>query len=81
MEYSPPRLHTGMVVVERAIQILKNLISANLENRIGFTESMNRILRVVRNSIYTTQSEPLKLHFGRKPRTELINKAEDNGSY
>ena len=41
MEYSPPRLHTGMGVVERAIQILKNLINANLENTIGSTESMN----------------------------------------
>ena len=44
IEKSPPRLHTGTVAVERSIQALKNLIIANLEDKIGFTESVNRAL-------------------------------------
>ena len=32
IEYSTPRMHTGTGAVERAIQTLKNLIIANLED-------------------------------------------------
>ena len=53
MEYSPPRLHTRTAAVERAIQILKNLIIANLEDEIGFTENINQALKVVRFTNYT----------------------------
>ena len=35
-------------VVERAIQTLKNLIIANLEDKVGFTENKNRALRIKR---------------------------------
>ena len=35
-------MHTGNGAVERAIQTLKNLLIANLEDGIGITESVNR---------------------------------------
>ena len=47
MKYSPPRLHAGTGAVESAVQTLKHLIIANLEDKIGFTESVNRTLRVM----------------------------------
>ena len=53
LEYSPPRLPTGTGVVENAIQTLTNLIFANLEDKIGFTESIKRALRVMRFMIHT----------------------------
>ena len=40
-DYNPPGLHTGTGAVERAIQRLKKLIRANLEDKIGFTEIAN----------------------------------------
>ena len=52
-EYSPSLLFTGTGTVERAIQTLKNLLIANLENKIGFTESINLALRVMRFTIHT----------------------------
>ena len=62
-EYSPPRLHTGMVAVERATQKLKILIIAILEDNIGFTGSINRALRVMRFTILTgLKLSPLELH-------------------
>ena len=72
IKFSPPRLHTGTGAVERAIQTLKNLIVANLEDKIGLTGSINRALRVMRFSIHAGLNvSPFELHHGRKPRTEL----------
>ena len=53
IEYSPPRLHTGMAVVECAIQTPKDLIIANLGDKMGFTKSINRVMRVMRFTIHT----------------------------
>ena len=74
IEYCTPRMHTGKGIVERAIQTLKNLIKANLEDGIGITEGVNRALRVMRFTVHTgLKMKPFELHHGRKPRTELTN--------
>ena len=75
-------MHTGNGAVERAIQTLKNLIIANLEDGIGITESVNRALRVMRFTIHTgLKITPFELHHGRKPRTEFINIVKDGKTY
>ena len=82
IEYSPPRLHTGTGAVERAIQTLKNLIIANLEDKIDLTASVNRASRVMRFTIHAgLKVSPFEQHRGRKPRTELTNIIKDNKSY
>ena len=82
IEYCTPRVHTGNGVVERAIQTLKNLIIANLEDGISLTESVNRALHVMRFTIHTgLKLTPFELHHGRKPRTELTNIVKDGKSY
>ena len=71
-------MNTGNGAVERAIQRLKNLIIANLEDGIGITESVNRPLRDMRLTIHTgLKITPFELHHGRKPRTELTNIVKD----
>ena len=78
IEYCTPRMNTGNGVVKRAIQTLKNLIIANLEDGIGITESVNRALWVKRFTIHTgLKITPFELHHGRKPRTELTNIVKD----
>ena len=63
-------MHTVNGAVGRAIQTLKNLIIANLEDGIGITESVNRASRVMRFTIHTgLKITPFELHHGRKPRT------------
>ena len=57
--YSTPRLHTGTGAVERAIQTLKNLIIANLEDETCLTEYVNKALNVMRFTIITIH-EPHK---------------------
>ena len=75
-------MHTGYGAVERAIQTLKNLIVANLEDGIGITESVNRALRVMRFTIHTgLKITPFELHHGRKPRPELTNIVIDGKTY
>ena len=75
-------MHTGNGAVERAIQTLKSLIIANLEDGIGITESVNRALRVLRFTIHTGRKiTPFELHHGRKPRTELTNIVKDGKTY
>ena len=77
-----PRVHTGNGVVERAIQTLKNLIIANLEDGKSLTESVNRALHVMRFTVHTgLKITPFELHHGRKPRTELTNIVKDGKSY
>ena len=82
IEYCTPRLHTGNGVVERAIQILKNLMLTILEEGRDLTESVNRALRVMHFTIHTgLKRTPFELHHGRKPRTELTNIVKDGKTY
>ena len=75
-------MHTGNGVVERAIQTIKNLIIANMEDGLCLTESVNRALRVMRFTIHTgLKITPFELHHGRKPRTELTNIVKDGKTY
>ena len=75
-------MHTGNGAVERAIQTLKNLLIANLEDGIGITESVNRALRVMRFTILAgLKITPFELHHGSKPRTELTNIVKDGKTY
>ena len=81
-EYCTPRIHTEKGVVERAIQTIKNLIIANMEDGLCLTESVNRALRVMRFTIHTgLKITPFELHHGRKPRTELTNIVKDCKTY
>ena len=71
-----------MGAVERAIQTLKNLFTANLEDNTCLTECVNRALNVMRFTIHTgLKTTPLELHHGRKPRTELTNIIKDGKSF
>ena len=82
IEYSTPRVHTGTGAVERAIQTLKNLIIANLEDNTCLTECVNRALNVMRFTIHTgLKTTPFELHHGPKPRTELTNIIKDGRSF
>ena len=77
----PPNAY-GNGTVEGAIQTLKNLIIANMEDNISLTESLNRALHVMRFTIHTgLKLTPFELHHGRKPRTELTNIVKDGNSY
>ena len=67
-------MHTGNGVQERAIQTLKTLILANLEDGINLIESVNRALLVMRFTEHTgVEITPFELHYGRKPRTDITN--------
>ena len=68
--------------MERAIQTLKNLAKANMENGKNLTESVNQALRVMRFTVHTgLKKTPFELHHGRKPRTELTNIIKDGKTY
>ena len=82
IEYCTPRIHTGTGAVERAIQTMKNLIVANLEDNLCLTECVNRALKVMRFTVHTgLKLTPFELHHGRKPRTELTNLVKDGKSF
>ena len=82
IEYCAPRIHTRNGTVERAIQALKNLVIANMEDGENLTESVNRALRVMRFTVHTGLGKtPFELHHGRKPRTELTNIVKDGKTY
>ena len=82
IKYRPLRLHTGTEAVERVIQTSKNLLVANLEDKTGLTESINRALRVMRFTMHTgLKVSPFELRHGRKPRAELTNIIKGNKSY
>ena len=76
-------MHTDTVAAERAIQTLKNLIIANLEDDMCLTECVNRALNVLRFTIHTgLKTTPrFELHHGRKPRTELTNIIKEGKSF
>ena len=44
IEHSTPRRHTGTGVIERAIQALKNLIIAIMEDNLCLNERVNRAI-------------------------------------
>ena len=72
--YGTANLHTGTGLVERTIQSLKNLILANLEDDQNLRESVNRALYVLRFTVHSeTKKTPFESHFGREPRTKLLN--------
>ena len=52
-EYNSPIFHTDTRAVDLTKQTLKNLIIANLQNKSGITERVNRPLRVMRFTIHT----------------------------
>ena len=82
IEHCPSRLHTGTGAPERAIQTLNNLNFAKSEDKIGFTENINRDLRVMGFTIHTgLKLSPFERHHGRKLRTKLTNIVNDNNSY
>ena len=54
IEYCTPKIHTGTGAVERAIQTIKNLILANLEDNLCLTEYVIRALKVMRFTIHTS---------------------------
>ena len=69
-------------MVERAVQTLKDLIIANLEDKIGLSKSINRALRVMRFTTHTgLKVKPFGLHHGKNPRTKLTKKIKGNKSY
>ena len=75
-------MHTGTGAVEHAIQTLKNLIIANLEDNACLTECVNRSLNVMRFTIHTgLKTTPFELHHGSKLRTELTNIIKDGKSF
>ena len=82
VQYCPLRMHTRNGTVERAIQTMKNLIPATMEDGNNLHESVNRALRVIRSTIHTgLKKTPFELHHGRKPRTELTNMIKNGKSF
>ena len=74
IEYNLPRLHTSTETAESAIQRLGKLIIANLEDKIGLTESINLRLRVKRLSLHSgPKVSPFELFHCRKPQIDLTN--------
>ena len=82
IEYCTPRIYNGTGAVERAIQTMKNLILAILEDNLCLTECINRALKVMRFTIHIgLKLTPFELHHGRKPRTELTNLVKDGKTF
>ena len=70
--YSTPRVHTSNGAVERAIQTLRNLIIASLDDGISLTEGVNRALRVMRLTIQCgLKLTPFEILHGRKPENRI----------
>ena len=77
----PPRNHTGNGTIARAIQTIKMLLLANIEDGNNLTESVYRPLKVMRFTIHTgLKKTPFELHHSSKPRTELTNIINDEKS-
>ena len=75
-------MHIGNGAVERAIQTMKNLVLANMEDGNNLTGRVNRALKVMRFTIQTgLKKTPFELHHGRKTRTELTNIKKDGKSF
>ena len=75
-------MHTGTGAVERAMQTLKILFIADLEDNACLTECVIGELNVMRFTIYTRlKTTPFALPHGGKPRTELTNIINDGKSF
>ena len=75
-------MHTVNGTVQRAIQTMKNLLLANMEDGNNLTESVHWALKPMRFTIHTgLKKTPFELHHGRKPRTELTNIIKDRKSF
>ena len=75
-------MHTGTGAVERAIQTLKNLIIADLEDNTCLTECVSRALNVMQFTVHKgLETTPFELHHGWKPRTEITNIIKDGKSF
>ena len=71
IENSATKLHTGTGVVNRAIQTLKILKIANMEDNLCLTERENRTLNVMRITKHTgLKFTSFVLHHSLKPLTE-----------
>ena len=58
------------------------MITANLKDKIGYTESINRAVRIKRFTIHTAfEVSPLESHYFRNSTTDLTNIVEKNKSY
>ena len=72
LQFGTANLHTGTGLVERTIQSLKNLIKANMKDKLDLKSSLDRALKVLRFTKKNgSDKSPFELHFGRKPNTEL----------
>ena len=61
---------------------LKDMISANVDGKVRFTESVNQALKVVPFTIHTgLRVTPFELHLSTEPSIELIDAVKDNKSY
>ena len=81
-EHSPPRINIGTAVVQRLIQILKNFILSNLEEKIGFilyqvlfyTKSVYQVQRVMWVTVHIGLKVTMfEIHYGRIVGTDLPN--------
>ena len=73
-KYGTPNLHTGTGFVKITIQLLKNLIKANLEDTKNLHEVQNKALYVLRFTTHTEMKKtPFEQHFEPQPRTKLSN--------
>ena len=71
-------MNTESGIVERAIQTMKNLQLANMEDGFISTEKINRALKKMQFTKLTALKKTLfDLHHRRKPRTELTNIVKD----
>ena len=60
----------------------KKIVTATLEDKIGFSESVSRVLRVMRFTIQTRlKVTTMELNFARTPRSEVTNIVKDNESH
>ena len=67
-------MHTDMGVFERAIQTIKKVIKANLEDNLCLAECGNRSLNVKRFVFHTgPKLTPFEFHYRTKPRIVLTN--------
>ena len=70
-------MHNGNGTVEKAIQTMKNLLLANIEDGKNLSERINRALITIYNTYGTEKKTLFELPHCKKPRTELTIIIED----
>ena len=71
---STPHLHTGTGLVERTIRTIKDLIRANTQDGLSFSDSLMLAIKTIRMTPNSKlKLTPFELHKGRKPRTAITN--------